>query len=78
MKLLSWQNVKKQRIADAAVDTVKQQMMEMCRSETMSRTREQHDRDITVMREQHETALLASQQKIDSMSHALNKQVCME
>uniref|UniRef100_A0A8C6UAY1 Uncharacterized protein n=1 Tax=Neogobius melanostomus TaxID=47308 RepID=A0A8C6UAY1_9GOBI len=69
------ENMKKQRMADAAVDTMKQQMLEMCRSDTLSRTREQHDRDITVMREQHETALLTSQQKIDSISQALNEQV---
>ncbi|KAK7891037.1 hypothetical protein WMY93_023000 [Mugilogobius chulae] len=69
------ENMKKQRVADAAVDTMKQQMLDMCRSDTLSRAREQHDRDITVLREQHDTALLASKQKIDSISQALDQQV---
>ncbi|XP_055011387.1 centrosomal protein of 152 kDa isoform X2 [Boleophthalmus pectinirostris] len=69
------ENMKKQRVADAAVDTMKQQMLDLCRSDTLSRSREQHDRDITILREQHDAALLASQQKIDSVSQALDQQV---
>ncbi|KAM9854796.1 centrosomal protein of 152 kDa [Aulostomus maculatus] len=69
------ENIKKQRVADAAVDSMKQQMLELCRSDTLSRAREQHDRDFAVMKEQHEAALLAVQQKLDSVSLALNDQV---
>ncbi|XP_072291246.1 centrosomal protein of 152 kDa isoform X2 [Eucyclogobius newberryi] len=69
------ENMKKQRVADAAVDTMKQQMLDLCRSDTLSRAREQHDRDITVLREQHDAALLVSKQKIDSVSQALDQQV---
>ncbi|XP_033823422.1 centrosomal protein of 152 kDa [Periophthalmus magnuspinnatus] len=69
------ENMKKQRVADAAVDTMKQQMLDLCRSDTLSRAREQHDRDITVLREQHDAVLLASRQKIDSISQALDQQV---
>lgn len=75
-KMICLQNTKKQRIAEAAVDTMKQQMLELCRSDTLSRAREQHDRDLAVMKEQHEAALLALQQKLDSTSEALNEQVC--
>lgn len=73
---LCLQNIKKQRVAEAAVDSMKQQMLELCRSDTLSRTREQHDRDLTVMKEQHEAALLDLQQKLDSVSQALSEQVC--
>lgn len=69
------QNMKKQRVADAAVDSMKQQMLELRRSDTLSRAREQHDRDLAVIKEQHEAALLALQQKLDSTSQALNEQV---
>lgn len=69
------QNMKKQRVADAAVDSMKQQMLELCRSDTLSRAREQHDRDLAVIKEQHEAALLALEQKLDSTSQALNEQV---
>ncbi|XP_031138542.1 centrosomal protein of 152 kDa isoform X2 [Sander lucioperca] len=69
------ENMKKQRLAEAAVDSMKQQMLELCRSDTLSKTRQQHDRDLTVMKEQHEAALLTLEQKLDSTSEALNKQV---
>ncbi|KAM9807756.1 centrosomal protein of 152 kDa [Neosynchiropus ocellatus] len=68
------ENAEKQRVAEAAVDSMKQQMLEMCRSDTLSRSREQHDRDLAVMKEQHEMALLNLEQKLDSTSHALKEQ----
>lgn len=74
--LFCLQNTKKQRVAEAAVDSMKQQMLELCRSDTLSRAREQHDRDLTVIKEQHEAALLTLKQKLDSTSQALNEQVC--
>ncbi|KAK2842417.1 hypothetical protein Q5P01_012617 [Channa striata] len=69
------ENMKKQRIAEAAVDSMKQQMLELCRSDTLSKAQEQHDRDLAVMKEQHETAVLTLQQKLDSTSQALNEQI---
>ncbi|XP_029953130.1 centrosomal protein of 152 kDa isoform X2 [Salarias fasciatus] len=69
------ENMKKQMVADAAVDSMKQQMLELCRSDTLSRARQQHDRDLTVMKEQHDSAVLALQQKLDSTSHSLKAQV---
>ncbi|XP_041651435.1 centrosomal protein of 152 kDa isoform X2 [Cheilinus undulatus] len=69
------ENMKKQRVADSEVDSMKQQMLELCRSDTLSRVREQHDRDLAVLKEQHESALLTLQQKLDSTSQALNKQI---
>ena len=67
--------MKKQRVADAAVDSMQQQMMELCRSDTLTRAREQHDRDIAVMREQHEARVLALQQKLDTLTQSLEEQV---
>ncbi|KAM7396883.1 hypothetical protein PAMP_019888 [Pampus punctatissimus] len=69
------ENMKKQRVAEAAVESMKQQMLELCRSDTLSRAREQHDRDLAVIREQHEAALLAIEQKLDSTSQALSEQI---
>ncbi|KAI4872117.1 hypothetical protein NFI96_031063 [Prochilodus magdalenae] len=69
------ENMKKQRVADAAVDSMQQQMMELCRSDTLTRAREQHDRDIAVMREQHEARVLALQQKLDTLTQSLEEQV---
>ncbi|XP_029290600.1 centrosomal protein of 152 kDa isoform X2 [Cottoperca gobio] len=69
------ENTRKQRVAEAAVDSMKQQMLELCRSDTLSKTRQQHDRDLAVIKEQHETALLTLQQKLDSNAQALNEQI---
>uniref|UniRef100_A0A665WW60 Centrosomal protein 152 n=1 Tax=Echeneis naucrates TaxID=173247 RepID=A0A665WW60_ECHNA len=68
------ENMKKQRAAEAAVDSMKQQMLELCRSDTLSRAREQHDRDFAIIQEQHEVALLALEQKLDSAAQALTAQ----
>ncbi|GAA6221499.1 centrosomal protein of 152 kDa [Lates japonicus] len=69
------ENMKKQRVAEAAVDSMKQQILELCRSDTLSRAREQHDRDLAIIREQHEVALLTIEQKLDSTAQALNEQI---
>uniref|UniRef100_A0A3Q3QF34 Uncharacterized protein n=1 Tax=Monopterus albus TaxID=43700 RepID=A0A3Q3QF34_MONAL len=69
------ENMKKQKVAEAAVDSMKQQMLELCRSDTLSRAREQHDRDLAIIKEQHEAALLALHQKLDATSQALNEQI---
>lgn len=69
------QNIKKQRVAEAALDSMKQQLVDLCRSDTLSRARQQHDRDLAVMKEQHDVALLTLQQKLDSTAQALDEQV---
>ncbi|XP_055048827.2 centrosomal protein of 152 kDa isoform X4 [Misgurnus anguillicaudatus] len=68
------ESVKQQHAAKAAMDSMQQQMMEMCRSDTLTRSREQHDRDTAALREQHETRLLALQQKLDAQSQTLEEQ----
>ncbi|XP_061577597.1 centrosomal protein of 152 kDa isoform X2 [Cololabis saira] len=69
------ENMKKQRVADAAVDAMKQQMLELRRSDILSRAREQHDRDLAVIKEQHDAALLGLQQKLDATSQSLSEQI---
>ncbi|XP_043084683.1 centrosomal protein of 152 kDa [Puntigrus tetrazona] len=68
------ESVKQQRVAEAAMDSMKQQMMDLCRSDTLTRAREQHDRDMAAIREQHEDRLLTLQQKLDAQSQSLNEQ----
>ncbi|XP_027028950.2 centrosomal protein of 152 kDa isoform X1 [Tachysurus fulvidraco] len=69
------ENMKKQSAAQATVDSLQQQMMELRRSDTLTRAREQHDRDMATMKEQHETRVLALQQKLDTHSQNLEEQV---
>ncbi|CAB1331866.1 unnamed protein product, partial [Coregonus sp. 'balchen'] len=68
------ENTKQQHVAEAAVDSMQQQMMELCRSDSLSRAREQHDRDLTVVREQHDAKLLVLQQRLDACTQALEEQ----
>ncbi|XP_073687907.1 centrosomal protein of 152 kDa [Garra rufa] len=68
------ESLKQQRVAEAAMDSMKQQMMDLCRSDTLTRAREQHDRDVTAIREQYEAKLLTLQQKLDVQSQSLNEQ----
>uniref|UniRef100_A0A3Q3QF28 CEP152 CEP63 binding coiled coil domain-containing protein n=1 Tax=Monopterus albus TaxID=43700 RepID=A0A3Q3QF28_MONAL len=74
VQVLNERDQEKQKVAEAAVDSMKQQMLELCRSDTLSRAREQHDRDLAIIKEQHEAALLALHQKLDATSQALNEQ----
>lgn len=57
------------------MDSMKQQVVDLCRSDTLSRARQQHDRDLAVMKEQHAAALLTLHQKLDSTAQALDEQV---
>ena len=50
-------------------------MAELCRSETLSTARQQHDRDLAVRKEQHDAALLGLQQQLDAGAQALTEQV---
>ncbi|XP_016307960.1 centrosomal protein of 152 kDa [Sinocyclocheilus anshuiensis] len=67
--------LKQQRVAEAAMDSMKEQMMDLCRSDTLTRARDQHDRDMVAIREQYEAKLLTLQQKLDAQSQSLNEQV---
>ncbi|XP_051548227.1 centrosomal protein of 152 kDa-like isoform X3 [Myxocyprinus asiaticus] len=66
--------VKQQCVAEAAMDSMQQQMKELCRSDTLSRAREQHDRDTAAIREQYEARLLTLQQKLDAQSQSLDEE----
>uniref|UniRef100_A0A8C2HU84 Centrosomal protein 152 n=1 Tax=Cyprinus carpio TaxID=7962 RepID=A0A8C2HU84_CYPCA len=68
------ESLKQQRVAEAAMDSMKQQMMDLCRSDTLTRAREQHDIDMAAIREQYEAKLLTLQQKLDAQSQSLNEQ----
>ncbi|XP_061772893.1 centrosomal protein of 152 kDa isoform X2 [Nerophis ophidion] len=67
------ENTEKQRVAEAAIDSMKQQML--CRSDTLSKASEKHDRDVAAIKEKHEAAVLTLQQKLDLLSKAMNEQV---
>ncbi|XP_077372294.1 centrosomal protein of 152 kDa isoform X2 [Festucalex cinctus] len=69
------ENTRKREVAEAAADSMKQQMLDLCRTDTLSKTRKQHDRDVTVIKEQHEAARLVLEQKFDARSQELEEQM---
>uniref|UniRef100_A0A673IM27 Very long-chain acyl-CoA synthetase-like n=1 Tax=Sinocyclocheilus rhinocerous TaxID=307959 RepID=A0A673IM27_9TELE len=73
-KCVRTQSLKQQHVAGAVMDSMKQQMMDLCRSDTLTRAREQHDRDMAAIQEQYEAKLLTLQQKLDTQSQSLNEQ----
>uniref|UniRef100_H3ATV5 Centrosomal protein 152 n=1 Tax=Latimeria chalumnae TaxID=7897 RepID=H3ATV5_LATCH len=66
--------LKKMKIAEAAMESMQQQLMDLCHSESLTRAREQHETAITALRQKYEEKILALQQKIDEMSSALAEQ----
>ncbi|MGH0178690.1 UNVERIFIED_CONTAM: hypothetical protein FKN15_011376 [Acipenser sinensis] len=70
-------NLEKQKAAEAALDSMQQQMMELCRSESLTRAREQHESILAALKEKHEDKVLALQQKLDAQSHALEEQISL-
>uniref|UniRef100_A0A8C9S7T5 Centrosomal protein 152 n=1 Tax=Scleropages formosus TaxID=113540 RepID=A0A8C9S7T5_SCLFO len=74
VQTLTDKDCEKLQAAEAAVDSLKQQIAELCRSETLSRARQQHERDLVAIREQHEAKILVLQQKLDTQVQALEEQ----
>uniref|UniRef100_A0A4W3K0L8 CEP152 CEP63 binding coiled coil domain-containing protein n=1 Tax=Callorhinchus milii TaxID=7868 RepID=A0A4W3K0L8_CALMI len=68
------ESMKNMKIAEAAMDSMQQQMLELRRSESLTRAREQHDNVIGVLKQKHDETILAMQQKLDAACSALEEQ----
>ncbi|XP_069767419.1 centrosomal protein of 152 kDa isoform X2 [Narcine bancroftii] len=66
--------LKKQKIAEAAMESIQQQLRELSRSESLTRAREQYENIIGTLKEKHEESILALQQKLDATSSSLGEQ----
>ncbi|XP_062921758.1 centrosomal protein of 152 kDa isoform X2 [Mobula hypostoma] len=66
--------LKKQKIAEAAMESMQQQLSELSRSESLTRAREQHENIISKLKEKHEAIILAMQQTLDATSISLEEQ----
>ncbi|XP_041083033.1 centrosomal protein of 152 kDa-like [Polyodon spathula] len=67
-------NLENQNAAEAALDSMQQQMTELCHSESLTRARVQHKSILAALKEKHEDKVLALQQKLDAQSHAVEEQ----
>ncbi|XP_078386421.1 centrosomal protein of 152 kDa isoform X7 [Cetorhinus maximus] len=66
--------LKNQKIAEAAMESMQQQLTELCRSESLTRAREQHETVIGALKQKHEESILVMQQTLDATSIALEEQ----
>ncbi|XP_038669376.1 centrosomal protein of 152 kDa isoform X2 [Scyliorhinus canicula] len=66
--------LKNQKIAEAAMESMKQQLSELCRSESLTRAREQHETVINALKQKHEKSVLVMQQTLDATGIILEEQ----
>ncbi|XP_055517254.1 centrosomal protein of 152 kDa isoform X3 [Leucoraja erinacea] len=66
--------LKNQKVAEAAMESMQQQLSELSRSESLTRAREQHENIISAFKDKHEETLLAMQQTLDATSISLEEQ----
>lgn len=57
--------VSKLHVAETTIDSLNQQLVELSRSESLTRAREQHESVVNAMRKKHEEQVLALKQKLD-------------
>ncbi|XP_061451435.1 centrosomal protein of 152 kDa isoform X2 [Rhineura floridana] len=68
------QLVKQSKVAEVAMESMQQQLLELRRSDTLQRAREQHEAIITALKQKHEEQALSLQQKLDARTVALQEQ----
>ncbi|XP_060708789.1 centrosomal protein of 152 kDa isoform X2 [Hemiscyllium ocellatum] len=66
--------LKNQKIAEAAMESMQLQLSELCRSESLSRAKEQHEAVICALKQKHEESSLVMQQTLDATNIALEEQ----
>ncbi|XP_031411166.1 centrosomal protein of 152 kDa [Meleagris gallopavo] len=68
------QILKQSRVAEVAMESMQKQLLELQRSDTLQRAREQHDAVVTALKQKHEKQVLSLEQKLDTTKSALQEQ----
>uniref|UniRef100_A0A8C2U9L1 Centrosomal protein of 152 kDa n=1 Tax=Coturnix japonica TaxID=93934 RepID=A0A8C2U9L1_COTJA len=68
------QILKQSRVAEVAMESMQKQLLELQRSDTLQRAREQHDAIVTALKQKHEKQVLSLEQKLDTTKSALQEQ----
>uniref|UniRef100_A0A8C3WSY5 Centrosomal protein 152 n=1 Tax=Catagonus wagneri TaxID=51154 RepID=A0A8C3WSY5_9CETA len=68
------QMIKKSRTTEMALDSLKQQLVDLQRSESLQRAREQHESIVTGLTKKYEEQVLCLQKKLDATVTALKEQ----
>nr|XP_034987778.1 centrosomal protein of 152 kDa isoform X4 [Zootoca vivipara] len=66
--------IKQSKVAEVAMETMQQQLLELRRSDTLQRAREQHEAIVTALKQKHEEQALSLQQKLDARNIAFQEQ----
>jgi len=73
--MLFLQILKQSRVAEVAMESMQKQLLELQRSDTLQRAREQHDAIVTALKQKHEKQVVSLEQKLDATKSALQEQV---
>ncbi|XP_073509173.1 centrosomal protein of 152 kDa [Phyllobates terribilis] len=65
---------KELKVAKLAMDSMQQQVMDLRRSDSIHRAREQHEAVVSMLKQKNEEQLLSLQQKLDEVNGALTEQ----
>ncbi|KAH0619972.1 hypothetical protein JD844_014453 [Phrynosoma platyrhinos] len=68
------QLIKKAKIAEVAMESMQQQLLELRRSDTLQRAREQHEAVVAALKQKYEEQVISLQQKLDASHVALQEQ----
>ncbi|XP_042108435.1 centrosomal protein of 152 kDa isoform X13 [Ovis aries] len=74
LKVNEEQMIKKSRTTEMAMDSLKQQLLDLHHSESLQRTREQHESIVMGLTKKHEEQVLSLQRKLDATLIALKEQ----
>jgi len=73
--MLFLQILKQSRVAEVAMESMQKQLLELQRSDTLQRARDQHDAIVTALKQKHEKQVVSLEQKLDATKSALQEQV---
>ncbi|XP_033022854.1 centrosomal protein of 152 kDa isoform X5 [Lacerta agilis] len=68
------QLIKQSKVAEVAMEAMQQQLLELRRSDTLQRAKEQHEAIVTALKQKHEEQALSLQQKLDAKNIAFQEQ----
>ncbi|XP_008119078.2 centrosomal protein of 152 kDa isoform X2 [Anolis carolinensis] len=68
------QLIKKAKVAEVAMESVQQQLLELRRSDSLQRAREQHEAIVAALQQKNEEQVLSLQQKLEAKHVALQEQ----
>ena len=73
---ISFQLVSKLHVSETTIDSLNQQLVELSRSESLTRAKEQHESITNAMKKKHDEQVLTLKQKLDEAVLSRDCKVC--